>query len=329
MSSPRLVVGVDLGGTSIVVGTVPEDGSAMYGFDSQPTPAQAGADAVADRMIEMIRRSIDATRRELGAGIEVAGIGVGAPGPLDTARGIVIVAPNLGWRDMPLRDRIGAGLGLTATLENDANCATLGEWWRGAAQGTRFVIGVTIGTGIGGGIVLDGKVYHGASDVAAEFGHTTIDLNGRRCKCGNYGCLEAYSSGPAIAARAVEEVQAGTPSSIPRYVAGDLTQVTAQTVYQAANDGDDLALEVVRDTARFLGAGIANLVNILNPEVVVITGGVTQAGDRLFAPLRIEVKRRAFKPAVEACRIVPGALPGTAGVYGAVAAFKVQRWGTV
>jgi glucokinase len=329
MSSPRLVVGVDLGGTSIVVGTVPEDGSALYGFDSQPTPAQAGADAVADRMIEMIRRSIDATRRELGAGIEVAGIGVGAPGPLDTARGIVIVAPNLGWRDMPLRDRIGAGLGLTATLENDANCATLGEWWRGAAQGTRFVIGVTIGTGIGGGIVLDGKVYHGASDVAAEFGHTTIDLNGRRCKCGNYGCLEAYSSGPAIAARAVEEVQAGTPSSIPRYVAGDLTQVTAQTVYQAANDGDDLALEVVRDTARFLGAGIANLVNILNPEVVVITGGVTQAGDRLFAPLRIEVKRRAFKPAVEACRIVPGALPGTAGVYGAVAAFKVQRWGTV
>jgi glucokinase len=329
MSPPRLVVGVDLGGTSIVVGTVPEDGSALYGFDSQPTPAQAGPDAVVQRMIELIRRSIDATRRELGAGIEVAGIGVGAPGPLDTARGIVIVAPNLGWRDMPLRDRIAEGLGLVATLENDANCATLGEWWRGAAQGARFVIGVTIGTGIGGGIVLDGKVYHGAADVAAEFGHTTIDLNGRRCKCGNYGCLEAYASGPAIAARAVEEVQAGTPSSIPTYVSGDLAQVTAQTVYQAAQDGDDLALEVVRDTARFLGAGIANLVNILNPEVVVITGGVTQAGDRLFAPLRIEVKRRAFKPAVESCRIVPGALPGTAGVCGAVAAFKVQRWGSV
>jgi glucokinase len=329
MSVPRLVVGVDLGGTSIVVGTVPDDGRAVYGFATEPTPVQAGPDAVVDRMVEMIRGSIDATRRELGAGIEVAGVGVGAPGPLDTARGIVIVAPNLGWKDMPLRDRIAQATGLEITLENDANCATLGEWWRGAAQGGRFVAGITIGTGIGGGIVLDGKIYHGASDVAAEFGHTTIDLTGRRCKCGNYGCLEAYASGPAIAARAVEELQAGTPSSIPRYVEGDLARVTAQTVYQAANDGDALALEVVRDTARYLGAGVANLVNILNPEVVVIAGGVTQAGERLFTPLRVEVKRRAFKPAVEACRIVPGALTGTGGVYGAVASFKVQRWGTV
>jgi len=329
MSAPRLVVGVDLGGTSIVVGTVPDDGSALHGFATEPTPVQAGPDAVADRMVEMIRASIDATRRELGAGIEVAGVGVGAPGPLDTARGIVIVAPNLGWKDMPLRQRIAQATGLEITLENDANCATLGEWWRGAAQGGRFVAGITIGTGIGGGIVLDGKIYHGASDVAAEFGHTTIDLTGRRCKCGNYGCLEAYASGPAIAARAVEEIQAGTPSSIPRYVDADLARVTAQTVYQAANDGDPLALEVVRDTARYLGAGVANLVNILNPEVVVIAGGVTQAGERLFTPLRLEVKRRAFKPAVEACRIVPGALTGTGGVYGAVASFKVQRWGAV
>jgi glucokinase len=327
MSAPRLVVGVDLGGTSIVVGTVPEDGSALYGFATQPTPVQAGPDAVADRMVELIRLSIDATRRELGSGIEVAGVGVGAPGPLDTARGIVIVAPNLGWKDMPLRDHVAQATGLPATLENDANCATLGEWWRGAAQGARFVAGITIGTGIGGGIVLDGRIYHGASDVAAEFGHTTIDVTGRLCKCGNYGCLEAYASGPAIAARAVEEIQAGTPTAIPRYVEGDLAQITAQTVYQAANDGDELALEVVRDTVRFLGAGVANLVNILNPDVIVLAGGVTQAGDRLFAPLRLEVKRRAFRPAVEACRIVPGALPGTAGVYGAVASFKVQRWG--
>jgi glucokinase len=329
MTPPRLVVGVDLGGTSIVVGTLPEDGSAVYGFATQPTPVQAGPDAVADRMAELIRGSIDATRRELGANIQIAGVGVGAPGPLDTKRGIVLVAPNLGWRDMPLRDYIAQATGLHATLENDANCATLGEWWRGAAQGARYVCGFTIGTGIGGGIVLDGRIYHGASDVAAEFGHMTVDITGRRCKCGNYGCLEAYASGPAIAARAVEEIQAGTPSAIPRYVDGDLGRITAQTVYQAAHDGDELALEVVRDTARFLGAGVANLLNILNPEVIVIAGGVTQAGERLFAPLRVEVKRRAFKPAVEACRIVPGALTGTAGVYGAVASFKVQTWGAV
>jgi glucokinase len=329
MTEPRLVVGVDLGGTSIVVGTLPEDGSALYGLETQPTPTRDGPDAVVERMVAMIHRSIAATRAELGGAVDVAGVGIGAPGPLDTRRGVVIVTPNLGWRDMPLRDRIADATGLPATLDNDANCATLGEWWRGAARNARVVAGITIGTGIGGGIVLDGRVYHGASDVAAEFGHTTIDVTGRRCKCGNYGCLEAYASGPAIAARALEEIEAGVPSSIAGYVGDDPGRVTAHTVYQAANDGDALALEIVRDTARFLGTGVANIVNILNPEVVVITGGVTQAGERLFGPLRAEVKRRAFQPAVEACRIVPGTLTGTAGVYGAVAAFQVQRWGGV
>jgi glucokinase len=318
---------VDLGGTTLVVGTVTEEGAAMHGLVNDLTPVHLGPDGVVERMIAMIRESVDRTRAELGSGVEIAGVGIGAPGPLDTQRGIVIVAPNLGWHDMPLRDRIGAATGFDATLDNDANCATLGEWWRGAAQGARVVVGFTIGTGIGGGIVLDGQIFHGASDVAAEMGHMTIDLNGRRCKCGNYGCLEAYASGPAIAARTIEELEAGTPSSITALVGGDLGKVTAQTVYQAAHDGDALALEIVRDTARFLGAGIANVVNMLNPEVVVVTGGVTKAGERLFGPLRTEVARRAFRPAVAACRIVPGALPGVAGVYGAVASFKVQRWG--
>jgi glucokinase len=189
------------------------------------------------------------------------------------------------------------------------------------------VAGLTIGTGIGGGVVIDGKLFHGASDVAGEIGHTTVDLNGRRCKCGNYGCIEAYASGPAIAARAIEGVEAGASSSLPSYVK-NIADIDAQVVYQAAHDGDEFAREVVRDTARFLGATVANVVNLLNPDVVVICGGVTLAGDQLFAPLREEVRRRAFKPAVAACRIVPGSLSGTAGVYGAVATFKVQRWGS-
>jgi glucokinase len=218
-------------------------------------------------------------------------------------------------------------MGLEASLDNDANCATLGEWWRGAGQNARVVVGITIGTGIGGGIVIDGEIYHGVSDVAAEIGHMTIDVTGRRCKCGNYGCVEAYASGPAIAARAIEEIEAGTPSGILAMVDGAVDRVTARIVYQAAHAGDALALEIVRDTARFLGAAVANLLNILNPDVVVVTGGVTRAGDLLLEPLRTEVARRAFKPAVTACRIVPGGLPGTAGVYGAVASFKVQRWG--
>jgi glucokinase len=318
----KAIIGVDLGGTNIVVGAVAEDGNGLYGLFTRRTPAAEGPEAVVDLMVKMTRECMEETRRILGSGTEFMGVGIGAPGPLDRERGIVLIAPNLGWRDMPLRDRISEAVGLPASLDNDANCAILGEWWRGAAQGAKVVVGLTIGTGVGGGIVIDGKLFHGASDIAGEIGHTTVDLNGRRCKCGNYGCVEAYASGAAIALRAVEGLEAGASSRLPEYVNGDLSAIDAQLVYRAARDGDEFAREVVRDTARFLGATVANMVNTLNPDVVVICGGVTLAGDQLFVPLREEVRRRAFKPAVAACRIVPGALTGTAGVYGAAATFK-------
>lgn len=318
----RYVVGVDLGGTNIVVGTVSEDGSEVLGLVSEPTLPEQGADAVVARIVKLARASMAEAR-----GKEIAGVGIGSPGPLDTETGVVLLTPNLGWINMPLRDRVASALGLPATLDNDANCAIFGEWWRGAARGADYVVGLTIGTGIGGGIILDGRIYHGASDIAGEIGHMSIDSTGRRCKCGNYGCLEAYASGPAIAARAVEGISAGVETSLPQYVGGDLSRVTAQVVYEAAHDGDAYALEMVRETAKLLGAGVANILNIFNPDVVVICGGVTLAGDKLFGPLASEVKRRAFKPAWDACRIVPGALPGTAGVIGAAAVFMQRTWG--
>lgn len=320
----RYIVGIDIGGTNIVVGTVAEDGSEVVGLVSEPTIADQGADAVLTRIVKLARASMTAAH-----GKEIAGVGIGSPGPLDTTRGIVLLTPNLGWTNFPVRDRIGQALGMPAVLDNDANCAIFGEWWRGAARGADHVIGLTIGTGIGGGIVLYGDLYRGASDLAGEIGHMSIESMGRRCKCGNYGCVEAYASGPAIAARAVEGIEAGAETSLPTYVKGDLAKITAQVVYEAAHDGDDYALEVVKDTARFLGAAVASLVNIFNPQVVVICGGVTLAGDKLFVPLRSEVKRRAFKPAVEVCRIVPGELTGTAGVYGAAAVFMQRTWGKV
>ncbi len=316
----RFALGIDIGGTNVVVGCVAEDGSALHGLRNEPTRPETGADDVIARIIQAAKASIAETRTGV-PGAEIIGAGIGAPGPLDTRRGIVLLTPNLGWKNMPLRDRISAGLGLPAALDNDANCAILGEWWIGAAKGARHAVGVTIGTGIGGGLVVNGEILHGASDSAGEIGHTTIDTEGRKCKCGNYGCLEAYASGPAIARRAVEDVEAGAESRIAEFAGGDLANVTAQTVYEAAAHGDPLAVEVVLETAKFLGAGIANPVNIFNPEVVVVCGGVTQAGESLFVPLRREVARRAFKPAVEACRIVPGALSGTAGVYGAARVF--------
>jgi glucokinase len=318
----RYIVGIDVGGTNIVAGTVAEDGSAVLGVVSEPTFSEQGPDAVVARIVKLARASV------AQAGVkEVAGVGIGSPGPLDTKSGIVLLTPNLGWVNMPLRDRVSSALGWPAALDNDANCAIYGEWWRGAARGADHVVGLTIGTGIGGGIILHGAIYHGASDIAGEIGHMTIDSTGRRCKCGNYGCLEAYASGPAIAARAVEGIQTGAETALPQYVGGDLSKITAQVVYEAANDGDLFALEVVRDTAKFLGAGVANIINIFNPQVVVICGGVTLAGDTLFLPLRSEVKRRAFKPAVDVCRILPGALPGTAGVVGAAAVFAQRTWG--
>jgi len=318
----RYVVGIDLGGTNIVVGTVAEDGSELAGLVSEPTMAEQGSDAVVARIVKLAKASLKQAGKR-----DVVGVGVGSPGPLDTAKGLVLLTPNLGWTNFPLRDRVAGALNLPATLDNDANCAIFGEWWRGAARGANHVVGLTIGTGIGGGVVLHGEIYHGASDIAGELGHMTVDLTGRRCKCGNYGCLEAYASGPAIAARAVEGVEAGADTTLPDYVHGDLSKITAQVVYEAAHDGDSYAREVVHDTAKMLGAGVANIINIFNPEVVVICGGVTLAGDRLFVPLRAEVKRRAFKPAANACRIVPGELTGTAGVYGAAAVFMRRTWG--
>jgi glucokinase len=325
----RYIVGVDLGGTNIVAGAMPVDGSREIAMQTRPTLAEGGAGSVVERIAQMIEKVMADTIAETGADrSDFLGVGIGSPGPLDRENGIVIITPNLGWKNFPLRDEISKRVGLDATLDNDANCATLGEFWCGAAVGGRNVVGMTLGTGIGGGLILEGKLYHGASDVAGEIGHTTIDLNGRQCKCGNYGCLEAYASGPAIAERAREALRGDeTESILVSLVSGDLKKITAQTVYQAAKRGDTIATEVVRETGRILGAGVSNLLNTFNPDVVVMAGGVTQAGDELFKPLRAEVKRRAFKPAVQACKIVAGALPFSAGVVGAIATFKMQALG--
>jgi glucokinase len=323
----NLVVGVDLGGTNIVFGVVSADGAVRLPVVSKPTNAGGGADQVLETIITGIEEIIaDACARTGASRDDILGVGVGAPGPLDRARGVVVVAPNLHWHNYPLRDKIADRIKLHATLDNDANCATLGEWWLGAGRGSRNMLGLTIGTGIGGGLILNGELFHGASDVAGEIGHTTIETQGRRCACGNYGCLEAYASGPAIAERAREALAFdGANSMMASLAGGDVANITAETVFRAATQGDVTAHEVVKETARFLGTGVANLLNIFNPEVVVLAGGVTAAGARLFDPLISEVKRRAFRPAWEAARIVPGELPGAAGVVGAVATFLRQR----
>jgi glucokinase len=328
----RWIVGVDLGGTNIVVGVLPPDGGEgqLLAMREARTEALKGAKFVVDRIISMVEDAIaEVVSTHGGSKADFAGIGIGSPGPLNRSTGTILNTPNLGWRNFPLRDLISNAVGLPAALDNDANCATYGEWWLGAGKSVDTLVGFTLGTGIGGGIVLDGAIFHGASDVAGEMGHMTIDSTGRKCKCGNYGCLEAYASGPAIALRAVEGIEAGAETVLPDLVNGRLEDITAATVYEGAVLGDAYANEVMKETAKFLGTGIANIVNILNPEMVVVAGGVTRAGDHLFVPLRSEVRRRAFKSAEEACQIVPAQLVGTAGVIGAIAMFKQDMMGGV
>jgi len=322
----RWVVGLDIGGTNVVVGLVPVGGGRPASLRTRSTPSLGGQSEVVRGLAALIHEVVE---EGLGAAGDphgdVLGLGIGSPGPLDLERGVVLDAFNLGWKDFPLRDALGSEVGMPATLDNDANCATWGEYWRGAGRGALSLVGITLGTGIGGGVILDGRLVHGASASAGEIGHMSIDFHGRRCKCGNYGCLEAYASGPNIAARAREGLEAGAESLLTQLVDGDLEQLTAATVYEAILRGDAYAGEVMLETAKILGAGLANIVNVLNPHVIVIVGGVTRAGHYLFNPLRAEVRRRAFRTAEQACRIVPGELPETAGVIGAAGRFLAER----
>ena len=320
----RWVIGIDIGGTNLVVGGVAEDGSRVVGDVKQPTDSARGPNAVINDVVTMARQAIAEVRRVDDAA-EIVGAGAGAPGPLDRRKGVIFVAPNLGWVNFPLRERIQQALNIPVAIENDANCAVLAECWIGAARTGKYVIGLTLGTGIGGGIVIGGKLYHGASDAAGEFGHMTIQQNGRPCGCGNHGCIEAYASARAIAKRAVERIEAGEVSELTAMSNGDLSRVTSRMVYDAARHGDPLAQDVADRTAEYLGAAIANLLNIFNPDIVVILGGVSHAGEALLEPLRREVASRAFKPAVDACHIVAGQLGGLAGVYGAARAFMDAR----
>ena len=328
--SGRWIVGVDIGGTNIVVGVIPMDGGTPASLATLPTEGVRGSEFVIQRVATMVEDAISETlAAHGGTRADVAGVGIGSPGPINREIGTVITTPNLGWKNLPLRDLVSRAVQLPATLDNDANCATYGEWWLGAGRGVDYLVGITLGTGIGGGIVLNGEIVHGASDAAGEVGHMTIEFTGRKCKCGNYGCLEAYCSGPNIAARAREGLEAGYESILTQLVDGHLDRITAATVYEAAVLEDRYANEVMTETAKILGAGVANVINVLNPQAIVIAGGVTRAGEHLFGPLRSEVRRRSFRSAYDACQILPAALPETAGMIGAAAVFKKIAFGVV
>src|SRR3990172_6535306 len=260
----RVVIGVDLGGTNLRAAVLNHDGEILLRH-KEATHAADGRQKVVARLIENIRRQREFAVRE---GHEVAAVGVGAPGVIFGDKGIVVKSPNFpDWNNLPLKAELETALAVPVVIENDANAAALGEQWRGAGRNIGSMILLTLGTGVGGGIVLDNKIWHGADGMAGEIGHMTLMPEGRLCTCGNTGCLEMYASSRGIVQTYREELGKSVPQDpcLP-------TEITSEQIYRAASAGDTLALRAMNDMGRMLGIGIANLINIFNPEMIVIGG---------------------------------------------------------
>ncbi len=335
-----LVIGVDLGGTQVRAALV-QDGRLLsrVGYLTQD---EEGFESVLHRIQEAIREAA----QQGGVSLEqVIGIGVGAPGPLDSRTGILFAPPNLkGWRNVPLRQLLYDAFNLPIYLGNDANLAGLGEHVYGAGRGVPDMIYVTVSTGIGGGVIIGGRVLEGVSGTAGEIGHMTIDIHGPRCNCGNVGCLEVLASGTAIARRAAEAIEEGlgeTMLAVARERAAQKNplldqagrsglslkaetaplsvEVDAAVVVEAARRGDAVAAGIMRRAAENVGVGMVNLIHLFNPSLIVIGGGVSKAGPLLFEPVERIVRERAMEVPRQAVRIVRAELGENVGLLGAAA----------
>ena len=308
------VVAIDLGGSKIAAAII----SPKYKIlarEYHPTLASQGVDSVINRIASAVEQITAATGTALS---QTCGISIAAAGAIDQKRGMVTLSPNLpGWRDVPLSGIIQERLRSQIWLINDANAAALGEHYLGAGRGAKNLIYLTVGTGIGGAIIIEGRLYTGVCGSAGEIGHMTIDTNGPRCECGNVGCLETLASGKAIAREAVRRIGSGERPSLAELVNGKIADITAREVATAAQQGDALANDVIKHVATYLGVGMVSLVNIFNPEMIIVGGGVASVGDLLFEPARQIVKERAFPVSAAAVRIVTTELGNDAGLVGA------------
>ena len=296
------VLGLDIGGTKLAAGVVDSNGK-VHSFVVAPTRVDEGAESGLERLFELGRLAIAESGFETG---EIRAVGIGSGGPLDAERGVLIAPPHLpGWHDVPVVDLAEAAFHLPVTLENDATAAAAGEHRWGAGAGIRNMVYLTISTGVGGGVVIDGSLYRGSRGNGGELGHVTVDWHGRPCRgCGRLGCLEAYVSGTSIAERARE---------------AGLDFATAEAVAAAAREGDVGATAIWDETVEALACGITSIVNLFEPELVVIGGGVTRSGEQLMAPVRKMVRAGAMRPAGEAADVVSSAFGDQVGVVGAAA----------
>ncbi len=308
-------VGLDLGGTFIKVGLVDETGRILK-KKQLPTRAEEGRDRVLVQMEKGVRGVLESGTR---------GIGIGTPGIVDR-RGFVYSAPNLpAWDNLNLKRYFEERLSLPVVVENDVNTITWGEYLFGAGKGSRCMVCITLGTGLGGGIVMEGRLLRGGEYSAVELGHIPINYKGPLCKCGNRGCIERYVGAQYITAMAKREIRRGRKSKIEEIVEGNLAKITPKIIAQAYSQGDRLSEEIWIKVGRYLGAFFSGIVNIFNPEVIVIGGGISQAGEILFSSLRSEVKNRAYALFSQGLRVVPAGLGVEAGIVSAASLILRSR----
>ena len=315
---PPLYGALDLGGTKLRALVADLEGR-VYGEDIRPSHTEEGLEAVTSRMVD----SLQAAARQAGADLAgLKGVGIASPGAVDVLRGVVPSAPQLpGWHDIPLRDRMAGRLELPVVLENDATAAALGEHIFGGGRGTRHMLYLTVSTGIGGGIIIGGKVYRGASGAAGELGHVLIDPHGPPCGCGAHGCLESFASGTAIA-RLGEELLARGESAVLAELLEREGPVTAEMMKRAADLGDVASREAFRQAGHYLGIALASFVNIFNPEVILIGGGVAGAGDLLLEPARTTMETLAMSQPLKDVQVGLAGLGDRAGLLGMIARLR-------
>ncbi|KEQ22056.1 ROK family glucokinase [Paenibacillus tyrfis] len=306
----RVYVGVDLGGTAIKVGLCDAQGKLLQTYEG-PTGTEHGAEVVLENIAQYVRKLVDESPYEWE---QVAGIGAGIAGFMDIPEGFIKLSPNLGWRNVPVKKILEEKLGKTVKIDNDANVAALGEAWSGAGAGIPNVVCYTLGTGVGGGVIIHGRIYQGYNGMAGELGHMVVvpDLEAIECGCGKKGCLETVSSATGIIRMAKEAVERGEHTSLAL-----VENIMAKDVFDAAKTGDETALRIINRAALYLGKSMAAISVVLNPQRFIVGGGVSKAGDILFDAIRKYYNEYAQETAKEGVDIVPAVLGNDAGVVGA------------
>ena len=304
-------IGIDVGGTNVKIALVDDKGSILYS-NSVPTRAEMGYEYTVNNIKQAIRDLMNESKCT-----DIEGIGFDFPGQIDYKNGVVRLAPNIpGWVNIPIAQIIEDEFKIPTRIDNDVHCAALGELKFGAGRGCENFICMTVGTGIGSGLVINGQLVRGASNAAGELGHIKLEMNGGPlCGCGDFGCLEAYASGPSIVKMAEEYIMGGKSTKFREMASGGA--ITPFIVAEAAKQGDPVARRIFTIMGEYIGHGLTSVVNLLNPEKIIIGGGVADAGDILLDPIRETIKKRAMVVAGSAVEIVPAQLGNTAGVIGA------------